>query len=41
VKTILERELDHQALLFEPERISGAFLRGPDELCDMINKIKE
>jgi transposase len=38
VRTILERELDQQALLFEPERVSGAFLRGPDELCNIIKK---
>ena len=36
VKTILERELDQQTLLFEPERVSGAFLRGADELCGAI-----
>lgn len=33
VKTILERELDQQPLLFEPSRTAGAFLRGPEELC--------
>ena len=32
VKTILERGLDRQPLLFEPTKPSGAFLRGPDEL---------
>ena len=32
VKTILERGLDRQPLLFEPVKTSGAFLRGPDEL---------
>lgn len=32
VKTILERGLDRQPLLFEPMKTSGAFLRGPDEL---------
>jgi hypothetical protein len=37
VKTILERDLDKQALLFEPVRIAGAFLRGPDELCSPKN----
>jgi hypothetical protein len=37
VKTILERGLDQQPLLFEPVRVSGAFLRGPEELCDPIN----
>ena len=36
VKTILERELDKQQMLFEPSRIAGAFLRGPDELCSSI-----
>jgi transposase len=33
VKTILERSLDKQTLLFEPDRVAGAFLRGPEELC--------
>jgi len=32
VKTILERGLDRQPLLFEPPKLSRAFLRGPDEL---------
>jgi transposase len=32
VKTILERELDKEPLLFEPPRGAGAFLRGPEEL---------
>ena len=32
VKTILERELDREPLLFEPVRPAGAFLHGPDEL---------
>jgi len=36
VKTILERELDKQSMLFEPVREAGAFLRGPDELCGSI-----
>ncbi len=30
VKTILERGLDKQPLLFEPVRVAGAFLRGPE-----------
>jgi transposase len=30
VKTILERDLDKQRLLFEPDRVAGAFLRGAD-----------
>ena len=32
VKTILERELDEQPLLFERTRVAGAFLHGPEEL---------
>jgi hypothetical protein len=36
VKTILERDLDKQKLLFEPTREAGAFLRGPEELCSSI-----
>jgi len=36
VKTILERALDKQSLIFEPVREAGAFLRGPDELCGSI-----
>ena len=36
VKTILERDLDKQTLLFEPVRVAGAFLRGPEELCGSI-----
>jgi hypothetical protein len=36
VKTILERDLDRQTLLFEPERVSGAFLRGAEELCGVV-----
>jgi len=36
VKTILERDLDKQKLLFEPAREAGAFLRGPEELCGSI-----
>ena len=36
VRTILERELDKQALLFEPDRVAGAFLRGAEELCGSI-----
>ena len=32
VKTILERELDKEPLLFELPRSAGAFLRGPEEL---------
>lgn len=36
VKTILERELDKQPPLFEPVRIAGAFLRGPEELCGSV-----
>jgi len=36
VKTILERELDRQPLLFEPVRAAGAFLHGPEELCGSI-----
>jgi len=38
VKTILERGLDKQPPLFEPVRESGAFLRGPEELCGSISK---
>jgi transposase len=37
VKTILERDLDRQPLLFEPVRLAGAFLRGPDELCGVTH----
>ena len=40
VRTILERELDKQKLLFEPDRVAGAFLRGAEELCSTV-KIKE
>jgi len=36
VKTILERDLDKQPFLFEPSRVVGAFLRGPEELCGSI-----
>jgi transposase len=36
VKTILERGLDKQPPLFEPVRLAGAFLRGPEELCSSI-----
>ncbi len=36
VKTILERELDKQPPLFEPVRVAGAFLRGPEELCSSV-----
>ena len=36
VKTILERGLDKQPPLFEPVRVAGAFLRGPEELCGPI-----
>jgi hypothetical protein len=36
VKTILERDLDKQNLLFEPVREAGAFLHGPEELCGSI-----
>jgi len=36
VRTILERDLDRQSVLFEPERISGAFLRGAEELCGIV-----
>jgi transposase len=36
VRTILERELDRQPVLFEPERVAGAFLRGAEELCGMV-----
>jgi len=32
VKTILERGLDREPLLFEPVKPAGAFLHGPDEL---------
>jgi hypothetical protein len=32
VKTILERDIDKQPLLFEPVRVAGAFLRGPEDL---------
>ncbi|HEX76893.1 MAG TPA: hypothetical protein G4O03_00520 [Dehalococcoidia bacterium] len=32
VKTILERELDKEPLSFEPVRLTGAFLHGPEEL---------
>jgi len=32
VKTILERGLDKEPLLFEPARPAGAFLHGPEEL---------
>ena len=31
VRTILERNLDKQTFLFEPVRVAGAFLRGPEE----------
>jgi len=38
VKTILERGLDMEPLLFESPRMAGAFLRGPDELfCSIRN----
>jgi transposase len=36
VKTILERELDKQPPLFEPVRVAGAFLRGPEEVCGSV-----
>ncbi|MCL0049039.1 IS21 family transposase [Dehalococcoidia bacterium] len=36
VKTILERGLDKEPVLFEPARPSGAFLRGPDELFAQV-----
>jgi len=36
VKTILERGLDKELALSEPVRPTGAFLRGPDELCCSI-----
>ena len=36
VKTILERGLDTQPPLFEPVRVTGAFLRGPEELCGSV-----
>jgi hypothetical protein len=36
VRTILERDLDKQTLLFEPDRVAGAFLRGPEEICGSI-----
>ena len=36
VRTILERELDKQPPLFEPVRVAGAFLRGPEELCGSV-----
>jgi hypothetical protein len=36
VKTILERGLDKQPPIFEPLRVTGAFLRGPEELCSSI-----
>jgi hypothetical protein len=36
VRTILERDLDKQTLLFEPDRVAGAFLRGPEEICGAI-----
>jgi len=36
VKTILERGLDRKPPLFEPVRVAGAFLRGPEELCGSI-----
>jgi hypothetical protein len=36
VRAILERDLDKQTLLFEPVRVAGAFLRGPEEICDSI-----
>lgn len=39
VKTILERGLDRQPLLFEPAKTTGAFLRGPDELFGTL-KVK-
>jgi len=38
VKTILERELDKQPLLFEPARPAGAFLHGPDDLFAVTNR---
>jgi hypothetical protein len=40
VRNILERNLDKQTLLFEPDRVAGAFLRGAEELCNTI-KIRE
>jgi len=36
VKTILERGLDRELPLFEPVRVAGAFLHGPEELCSSI-----
>ena len=36
VKTILERGLDKELVSPEPVRPTGAFLRGPDELCCSI-----
>ncbi|MCL0091436.1 hypothetical protein M1N57_01010 [Dehalococcoidales bacterium] len=36
VKTILERGLDKEPVLFEPARPSGAFRRGPDELFAQV-----
>ncbi len=36
VRTILERDLDKQTPLFEPDRVAGAFLRGPEEICGNI-----
>jgi hypothetical protein len=40
VKTILERELDKEPLLFEPARAAGAFLRGPEEFFCSIKSAK-
>jgi hypothetical protein len=38
VKTILERELDKEPLLFEPAIAAGAFLHGPEELFCSIKR---
>ena len=41
VKTILEKDLDKQQILFEPARIAGAFLRGPEDLFYRSNEVKK
>ena len=41
VKTILEKGLDKQQVLFEPVRTAGAFLRGPEDLFYRSNELKK
>lgn len=41
VKTILERGLDKQPVLFEPARTAGAFLRGPGDLFCQNSELKK